>query len=78
MEQGIMARPVQLFPLLRPLQRSAPFLGRRRQQDALYRTIPAAVQRRPNATMTAAETTDGGVRSLTGPDVSQQKPPASR
>jgi hypothetical protein len=78
MEYGIMARPVDLFPLLRPQEHSAPFLGRRRQQDALYRTIPGAAQRRQNATMTAAETTDGEVRSLTRPNVSRQESPASR
>jgi hypothetical protein len=71
-----MTRPVALFTLLRPQDRSAPFLGRRRQQDALYRTIPGAAQGRQPATMTAAAMADGGVRPLTLTNVSQ-KPPAS-
>jgi hypothetical protein len=77
MEHGIMAHPVDLFPLPRPQQRSAPFLGRRRQQDALYRTIPgAAGQRRQNALATAAETKDGVLQSPARPNVRRLQPPA--
>jgi hypothetical protein len=67
MEHGIMARPLDLFPLLR-LQpaRSAPFLGRRRQQDALYRTIPGAAFQR-EAAAAAVKTADGGAQILTYP-----------
>jgi hypothetical protein len=82
-EHGIMTRLVALFPPqrpqpLHPQARSAPFLGRRGQQDALYRTIPPAVQGRQTATMPAAETADRGVRFLACPNiVAPQEPPAS-
>jgi hypothetical protein len=59
-----MERPVRLFPP----PRSAPFLGRRRQQDALYRTIPGATYRRETTTAAAAKMAGGGARILTYPE----------
>jgi hypothetical protein len=71
-----MERPLDLVPS-QPA-RIAPFLGRRRQQDALYRTIPGAATsgaatsgatgRREAAAAGAAKTADGGAQILAYPE----------
>jgi hypothetical protein len=60
-----MVRPFELFP---PRPRSAPFLGRRRQEDALYRTIPGATHRGEAPTAPAAKMAGGSARILTYPE----------
>jgi hypothetical protein len=69
--EPVMKRAFEHFPLRQPA-RSASFLGRRRQQDALYRTIPGATYRgaarRREATPAAdAKAADGGAQILTYP-----------